>query len=93
MARAQPPPSPPRRVPRRHDDEIRTILDDRQPRARNLPALIAHEIREGTLRLPCNRDGPGDHTDACRHGDPAGCAYDWCACRCHTAPAGEVTPR
>ena len=68
------------------DDEIRTILDDREPRARNLPALIAHEIREGTLRLPCNRDGPGDHTDACRHGEPAGCAYDWCACRCHTPP-------
>lgn len=76
------------------DDEIDTITKAKIDNgARSPAAVLAHEIREGTLRLPCDRDEPGKHSNACRDGDPRGCAYGsgsddpWCTCRCHTEPA------
>jgi len=67
------------------DDEIKIITEDRASHgARNLAAVLAAEVSRGTLRLPCDRNGPGDHTNACRDGDPGRCGMDWCACRCHT---------
>ncbi|MGH3162566.1 MAG: hypothetical protein ACRDOC_11815 [Streptosporangiaceae bacterium] len=70
------------------DDEIKFIIEDRIAHgARSPAAVLAHEIREGLLRLPCDRDGPGRHSNACRDGDPGQCGAHWCACRCHTEPA------
>jgi len=76
------------------DDEIAFIIKDRADHgARSLRAVLRHEIGEGTLRLPCDRDGSGRHSEACRagHGDPRGCGMGRCACRCHTEPA-KTTP-
>jgi hypothetical protein len=71
------------------DDEIETITRDKISRgARSPEAVLVHEIREGALRLPCNPSAPGHYSGACRDGNPAGCAYGWCACRCHTRPRG-----
>jgi hypothetical protein len=71
------------------DDEIETITQDRADHgARSVGAVLAHEIREGRLRLPCDREGEDRHSSACRHGDPEQCVSDWCTCRCHTEPAG-----
>ena len=75
------------------DDEIEIIARDKNASgARSLGAVLAHEVREGTLRLPCDRDGPGRHSGACRVGDPRGCVVGWCGCRCHTEPAREAAP-
>jgi len=75
------------------DDEIETIIEDRASHgARYLPALLEHEARAGTLRLPCD-DGPGRHSNACRKGDGGGCVADWCACRCHTPAEPRETRR
>lgn len=72
------------------DDEIEIMIKDRIANgARSPVAVLAHEIREGTLRLPCG-SGPGPHSSACRDGDPGGCGMDWCTCRCHTEP--KATP-
>ena len=69
------------------DDEIEIMIKDRISHgARSVEAVLAAEAERGTLRLPCD-DGPGRHSAACRDGDPGGCAYDWCECRCHTQPA------
>jgi hypothetical protein len=69
------------------DDEIEIITKDRINRgARSPEAVIAREVDRGELRLPCDRDGPGRHSNACRDGDPRGCGVEWCACRCHTEP-------
>jgi hypothetical protein len=68
------------------DDEIKIITEDKNHRgARSAEAVLAHEARQGTLRLPCNPSGPGRHSGACRDGR-GGCAYGWCACRCHAEP-------
>jgi hypothetical protein len=70
------------------DDEIKTITKDRTGHgARDLAAVLAHEAREGALRLPCDRAGPGGHSEACRNGDSGRCGMDWCECRCHTPAA------
>jgi hypothetical protein len=70
------------------DDEIQAITEDRTAKgARSAEAVIRHELAEGILRLPCNPDGPGSHTSACRSGGGAGCGYDWCECRCHIPAA------
>jgi hypothetical protein len=61
-----------------------TIKTRHQPR--NLAAYITALAANGTLRLPCDRDGPGKHTEACRNGDSAACGMDWCGCRCHLGP-------
>jgi hypothetical protein len=75
------------------DDEIETLVEERKARgARNPAAVLAYEIREGELRLPCDRGGPG-RSNACQDGDGGGCAYDWCACRCHTGPASPENGR
>ena len=75
------------------DDEIKFITEDRISHgARNLAAVLTHEAREHTLRLPCDRDGPDRHSNACRDGDPSECGMDWCTCRCHTEPAGPREP-
>jgi hypothetical protein len=72
------------------DDEIEAITKERiSSGARSAEAVLAYEIRHGTLRLPCNRDGPGRHSNAGRVGDPGGCTVLWCNCRCHTEPAGK----
>jgi hypothetical protein len=75
------------------NDEIEIIVKDRiNNGARSPEAVVAYEIRQGTLRLPCDCDGSGLHSNACRDGDSLGCAYhdepgeDWCTCRCHTQP-------
>jgi hypothetical protein len=76
------------------DDEIETIIEDRASHgARNLPAVLAYEAREGTLLLPCDRNGPDPHSDACRHGDSPHCGMEWCQCRCHTQPAALEAQR
>jgi hypothetical protein len=31
----------------------------------------------------CDRGGPAPHTEACRRGESAKCAQDWCECACH----------
>jgi hypothetical protein len=73
------------------DDEIETMIKDRIAHgARSPEAVLAHEAREGTLRLPCDRGGPGRHSNECRDGDPGRCGMDWCTCRCHTGPAAEA---
>jgi hypothetical protein len=74
------------------DDEIEIITEDRASHgARNLAAVLAHEVRLGTLRLPCDRDGIDRHSEACRDGASSRCAYadGWCDCRCHTEPEAE----
>jgi hypothetical protein len=70
------------------DDEIETIVKTRIANgAWSAEAVIAHEAREGRLRLPCDVDGPHGHSHACRDGDgPDACAMDGCICRCHTEP-------
>jgi hypothetical protein len=70
------------------DDEIEIIIAARIANgARSAEAVIAHEAREGRLWLPCDRDGPHGHSNACRDGDgPAACGMDRCVCRCHTEP-------
>jgi hypothetical protein len=75
------------------DDEIDTISQAKNSHgARNLAAVLAYEVRAGKLRLPCDRDGPGRHSGACRSGDGGGCDMDWCACRCHTPAEAETAP-
>ena len=77
------------------DDEIEIVIKNRKTNgARSVEAVLAHEIREGKLRLPCDRDAPEDHrhSGACRVGDSSGCGYGWCECRCHTEPAREAVP-
>jgi hypothetical protein len=77
------------------DDEIQAITGDKKDHgARSAEAVIRHELAEGILRLPCDPDGPGSHTSACRSGDSAGCGFSWCECRCHVKPEqpGAVTP-
>jgi hypothetical protein len=74
------------------DDVIEALIRDRAARgARNPAAVLAHEARQGTLRLPCDRTGPGAHSDPCRHGDSPHCGMDWCQCRCHTQPTALAT--
>jgi len=69
------------------DDEIETITKDKITNgARNLAAVLAAEVSRGTLRLPCDRDGTGSHSGACRDGDGGACGYGWCRCRCHVSP-------
>ena len=73
------------------DDEIEILIKDREDHgARSVVAVLDYEIRESTLRLPCDRsssyDGVQPHSQACRDGDPGRCGMDWCACRCHTEP-------
>ena len=71
------------------DDEIETITRDKIARgARSPEAVLAHEFREGTLRLPCNPDGPEPYSEGCRDSDPARCVMSWCVCRCHIQPLG-----
>lgn len=73
------------------DDEIETITRETGRRgARNTAAVIRHEAAQGTLRLPCDRDGDGRHSSACRDGDSGLCGANWCACRCHIKP--EASP-
>jgi hypothetical protein len=75
------------------DDEIEKIIEDRASHgARNLPAVLAYEARERTLLLPCDRDSPSPHSNACRDGDGSGCGVKWCACRCHTPAEAETAP-
>jgi hypothetical protein len=70
------------------DDEIKIIIEDLiRNGARSVERVLAHEIEQGTLRLPCDRDPDTRHTSACRSGDSAKCAHDWCECRCHAEPA------
>jgi hypothetical protein len=72
------------------DDEIETMIKDRIANgARSAAAVLAHETRQGTLRLPCDQDGPGPHSDECRDGDSSRCGMEWCTCRCHTEAAGQ----
>jgi hypothetical protein len=75
------------------DDEIETIVKAKiAAGARSATAVIGHEIREGTLRLPCGperSEWPGSRSEACRRTDSAGCAasVSWqCHCRCHAKP-------
>lgn len=71
-------------------DEIEIIISDRQARGARVPfAVVRHELASGTLQLPCDKDAPGRHTDACRSGATARCAGAWCECRCHVRPAIE----
>ncbi len=76
------------------DDEIEIIIKGREDHgARSVVAVLDYEIREGTLRLPCDRGAPYDgvrpHSQACRDGDPGRCGMDWCACRCHLEPVRQ----
>jgi hypothetical protein len=72
------------------DDEIDKITQDKISHgARSAEAVLSHEARAGTLALPCDRDGPGRHSNACRDGNSGGCTVSWCACRCHTEPRRE----
>lgn len=50
----------------------------RAPRARAGSAVAV-------AAQPCDRDGEGPHSEACRHGQSARCGIDWCGCRCHGA--------
>lgn len=69
------------------DDEIEIIVRNRIGNgARSAEAVIAHEARQGTLRLPCDIDGPYGHSNACRDGDGSACAMNGCTCRCHIKP-------
>lgn len=74
------------------DEEIESIIADRKARgARSVFSMIRHELGAGTLRLPCDRRERGTrHSDACRSGDSARCAYGWCACRCHVRPDAGI---
>jgi hypothetical protein len=75
------------------DDEIEVIVEDRRRHgARNVAAVLATEAREGRLRRPCNRNGPGAFSQACRGGDGSECVWSWCGCRCHTRPS-DSAPR
>jgi hypothetical protein len=55
------------------------------------PGLIDRARRElaggAEGARPCDRDGPGRHSSACRNGESALCGYDWCECACHRRPA------
>jgi hypothetical protein len=82
------------------DDEIEIITKKRIDNgARSAEAVLAYEVRQGTLRLPCDRDGPDSHSGACRDGNSSGCAYhgaadpneNWCVCRCHTEPVVRLS--
>jgi hypothetical protein len=74
------------------DDEIESIIADRQARgARSVFSVVRHELGQGTLRLPCDRRGPGRHSEACKSGDTARCGYDWCECRCHIRPVAAAS--
>jgi hypothetical protein len=44
-------------------------------------------VRTAAKPRTCDRNGPGPHSDACRNGNSAACAYDWCQCRCHGSRA------
>jgi hypothetical protein len=76
------------------DDEIETITQTIKTRhqPRNLTAYIAALAANGTLRLPCDQDGPDKHSEACRKGDGGACSQDWCTCRCHLNRTAQVTP-
>jgi hypothetical protein len=68
------------------DDEINTIVEGKIINgARDVEAVLAHEARNGTLRLPCDTSDRR-HSNACRDGNSQGCATGWCECRCHTEP-------
>ena len=76
------------------DDEIEILTKDKIGNgARSLRAVLRHEIGEGTLRLPCDRDGTRRHSEACRVGDSRGCGMNLCACRCHIEPAKATPPQ
>lgn len=66
-------------------DETEQIVETitREHRPRNLGAYVKALAANGDLRLPCDRDGAGPHSEACRHGDGRDCGMDWCECRCH----------
>lgn len=69
-------------------DEIQAIVQNKTARgAKNVEAVLRHEIERGTLRLPCDRHSAGKHTEACRSGDSDRCTWSWCECRCHLKPA------
>jgi hypothetical protein len=74
------------------DDDIEIIIKERTRHARSVEAVIAHEIRHGLLRLPCDRDGPQGHSNACRDGNGPACGMAGCTCRCHTEPLKEAAP-
>jgi hypothetical protein len=71
---------------------MKIIIEDKaNSGARSVAAVLAYEADHGELRLPCDRDGIDRHSEACRDGDSSRCAYDWCACRCHTEPVKLAT--
>lgn len=75
------------RFPDATDTEIESIVSDRKAKpVRSVLAVVDHELKQGTLQLPCDPDGPGRHTEACRSGNSGRCRFDWCACRCHVRP-------
>jgi hypothetical protein len=75
------------------DDEIEIMIKDRTGKgARSPGAVLAHEARQGILRLPCDRGQGSRHSAACRDGNPGQCGADWCTCRCHTSPGAAPGP-
>ena len=76
------------------DEEIekclRSIQGQRHPT--NLDAYTAALRTNQSLRLPCDRNGGGRHSEACRSGQSASCRISWCCCRCHTTPNATPTP-
>lgn len=72
-----------------HEIEAVTKIIVAARKPRDLDAYVASMAARGSLRLPCDRQGRGRHSEACRRGDGSSCGMDWCHCRCHVKAAAR----
>jgi Helix-turn-helix domain len=65
-------------------DATEEILNGSRKGVRGAPGAEApHARRPKPRQRQCDRDGPGRHSEACRHGESRNCFVSWCECQCH----------